>query len=726
MTAMFRQRCFAAMANDVIRDKSSSGGAFTLFAREILLQNGAVCGAVLDREMKCSYRVVTDESELGALRGSKYVKASLSAAVLAEMRRVLEASRPLLFVGTPCQVAAVKRLFQKDAEDLILVDLVCNGAPRPELFHRYLDENWGRSNVAEFEFRNKARGWRFGHALVHVTLKDGKEIWRDSAEDEYMQAMSAKYSLCEGCFNCPYATTERVGDITLCDFWHVEPRWDDGKGTSGILLNSEKGFAWFCGVRNAFARVEEFPVSYLVAKQPRLRSRLIPRVGIRTFRSVLKEGRSLRQAVERAKGDISRFVAILNFHWETTNFGAVLTAYALNHALNGMGYEARNIDFKPDLPRVVAKPANAAFEEFRRRHLPTTEPMKSIKELRGLNVRYGSFLVGSDQVWNPKLTGWFRDVYWLSFVKSGRRRISVAASFGCDPIREYGRRTLRRLLGAFDAVSVREPSAATELRGIGVPVAQVADPVFLLARDEWMGLVPPRPRPAQMAKPVWYVVNRGGEQQVMDYLGKQSAAFRMQCRRLDAHISIEDWLDGIAHASLVIADSFHAICFALIFARPFVAIGVGGEKMERLRGLLARVGLADRFFVSADEMPSAEKLMVPIDALTLERALDGLRDDLRAYLSRSLAAPAEATPLSLKSRRRAIIKHATWALFACARRYARLLLTMGKAMVLGLLGRDQPLRLSGLVRREAEFRGYKAAFRRSIGELLRMRKDGRG
>ena len=726
MTAMFRQRCFAAQASDAIRGESSSGGAFTIFASEILSRGGAVCGAVLDREMNCFYRVVTDEAGLSALRGSKYVKAKLTVDFLAEMRAVLGAGRPLLFAGTPCQVAAVKRIFRKESANLHLIDLVCNGAPRIDLFHRYLDDNWGRSNVAEFEFRSKARGWRFGHALVHITLKDGQEIWRDSTEDEYMQAMAAKYSLCDGCFNCPYATSERVGDVTLCDFWHVEPRWDDGMGTSGIMLNSEKGFAWFCGVRDAFARVEEFPVAYLAARQPRLRSRLIPRAGIRTFRAVLDEGGSLRQAVEHAKADTFRSVAILNFHWETTNFGAVLTAYALNHALNGMGYEARNVDFKPDLPRVAAKPANAGFEGFRRRHLLMTDPVSSIKGLRGLNASYGSFLVGSDQVWNPKLTGWFRDVYWLSFVKTGRRRISVAASFGCDPIQEYGRRTLRRLLGAFDAVSVRESSAATALGGIGVPVVQVADPVFLLTRDEWMDLVPPRHLSAQMAKPVWYVVNRSGEQLVMDYLGRQSASFRMQCHRLDANISIEDWLDEIAHASLVIADSFHAICFALIFRRPFVAIGVGGGKMERLRGLLEMVGLADRFFVSADKMPSADKLSESVDTPALERVLDGFRDELRAYLSRSLTAPVTVTPLRLKSRRQAIFTHAVWSLFATARCYVGLLLTIGKTMALGLLGRDQARRLPGLARREAEFRGYKSALRRSIGELLRTGKDGCG
>lgn len=723
MTAMFRQMCFAAMADDALRSVSSSGGAFTLFAREIFSRGGSVCGAALDGEMNCVYRVVSDETGLSALRGSKYVKARLTAGVLAEIRSVLGAGRPLLFAGTPCQVAAIKRIFRQEAQNLYLIDVVCNGAPRPELFHQYLEDNWGSDNVADFEFRSKAKGWRFGHALLHVTLRDGGEIWRDSSEDEYMQAMSAKYSLTEGCFNCPFSRVERVGDVTLCDFWHVGPRWDDERGTSGILINSEKGYAWFCGVKGSFARIEELPVASLVSHQPRLRSRLIPRAGMATFRSVMSGGGSLRQAVEAAKSDLSRTVAILNFHWETTNFGAVLTAYALNHALNEMGYEARNIDFKPDLPRIALKPDNPAFEDFRRRHLPTTEPVTSIKGLRKLNAQYGSFLVGSDQVWNPKLTGWFRDVYWLSFVKPNRRRISVAASFGCDPLREYGRSALRRLVAAFDAVSVRESSAAAALGQTGLSAEQVADPVFLLSRADWLQLGRSNHGNEQPAHPVWYVVNRSGENLVMEYLRRQSATFRMQCRRLDAQIPIEAWLDEISRASLVIADSFHAICFALIFRRPFLAIGVGGGKMDRLRGLLEKVGLGDRFFVSADEMPPVETLLASIETPALDDELERLGDGLRRFLNKALSSPVEESPQRLKRSRRAIWSQIAWALCRCARRYAARLLALSKLSLAAATGRGLAGRLADLKRRESEYVGYRMALRRSIGELLR---NGRG
>lgn len=40
-------------------------------------------------------------------------------------------------------------------------------------------------------------------------------------------------------------------------------------------------------------------------------------------------------------------VGLLNFHWENNNYGALLTAYALNKYINSLGYNAYNIDYVP-------------------------------------------------------------------------------------------------------------------------------------------------------------------------------------------------------------------------------------------------------------------------------------------------------------------------------------------------------------------------------------------
>ena len=293
------QICYAAMASDEIRAVSSSGGVFTVFARNVFARGGAVCGAVLDETFQCRCEVAEDEAALARLRGSKYIRAAMSADFLRRVRGIIEAGRPVLFSGTPCQVAAIRRIFAAFADSLFTIDLICAGSPEQKLFDRYLEENWGRDNVAKYEFRNKSRGWRHHHYLMHIVLKDGREIWREKGEDEYMTAMSSGLGLSGGCFNCPFCTMNRPGDLTIGDFWRVPEEMDDEKGTSAVLVNTEKGRALFESARPALMKVSEYPPSSIEASQWRLRTPP-PRPPARPlFWEYLAAGVSVKDAVTK-------------------------------------------------------------------------------------------------------------------------------------------------------------------------------------------------------------------------------------------------------------------------------------------------------------------------------------------------------------------------------------------------------------------------------------------
>ena len=289
------------MASDAIRAESSSGGAFTIFSCNILSRGGAVCGAAFDEDFRCRYEIARDEASLARLRGSKYVKAALRRSFLDEMRAALESGVPVLFTGTPCHVAAVRRMFACFADTLFTVDLICAGCPDQAIFDRYLEDNWGRANIAKYEFRSKARGWRHHHYLLHVVLKDGREIWRERGEDEFMTAMATGIGVSEGCFKCPFCTMDRPGDITIGDFWMVPEEMDDGKGTSALLLNTAKGAALFDAVRGDFVKVSEYPPSILEQSQARLRSpRNIPPGRATFLRLTTGTCATVREAADQA------------------------------------------------------------------------------------------------------------------------------------------------------------------------------------------------------------------------------------------------------------------------------------------------------------------------------------------------------------------------------------------------------------------------------------------
>lgn len=332
-------------------------------------------------------------------------------------------------------------------------------------------------------------------------------------------------------------------------------------------------------------------------------------------------------------------IATLNFHWDTTNFGAVLTAYALNRLLAGMGHDVKSLDFKPDLPRVRKKPANPEFDRFRRENIPTTDPVRTPADFRLVNSEYDAFVVGSDQVWNPHIAGWYPDSYFLSFVNPGKRRISAAASFGCVPTERYSRDYLRASLGAFDALSVREEAAAADLRRIGINPTVLPDPVFGLDREEWRKLGDRSGIPYDGSEVVWYSVNRSELPKFDKFFEDHAGALSGRIRHLEAQAGIENWIKGISRASLVVTDSFHATCFAVLFGKPFVVFIPGDAKAERMKGLLRRLHIPGRIYTRNEELPSLGELMKPIDYRIAESELAKMRDELHGFFSAALSSP---------------------------------------------------------------------------------------
>lgn len=150
--------CYAVMADDDIRTRSSSGGAFTILSNYVLEQNGVVCGAAWGEEFEVHHIIVTKKSELPLLRRSKYVQSRIEY-VYRELKKYLECGKKVLFVGCPCQVAGLKSYLKAKYQNLITVDLYCNYTPSPVVMRKYLEESYGKENIDSVEFRIKDEGW---------------------------------------------------------------------------------------------------------------------------------------------------------------------------------------------------------------------------------------------------------------------------------------------------------------------------------------------------------------------------------------------------------------------------------------------------------------------------------------------------------------------------------------------------------------------------------------
>ncbi|MCR4673514.1 MAG: Coenzyme F420 hydrogenase/dehydrogenase, beta subunit C-terminal domain [Lachnospiraceae bacterium] len=254
-------KIYAVIAKeDDIRDNSTSGGAFALFAREVLAKKGAVCGAMYDENLQVFHGIITDMNELSKMMKSKYMQSRMVMAY-EDIDKKLNDGMTVLFCGTPCQCEAVKRFVHLKGKDdqLILIDLLCRGIPSPLYFHKYsreLEERFGKK-ITGVDFKNKSKGW---HNLGIVYKFDDGEVWYESGHDSDMALSFIKYDYCvrDSCFMCKYKQRRRISDLTIGDFWRMpDTDWDDDRGTSVVFINTEKGNTLFEQIREKI-RCKEF------------------------------------------------------------------------------------------------------------------------------------------------------------------------------------------------------------------------------------------------------------------------------------------------------------------------------------------------------------------------------------------------------------------------------------------------------------------------------------
>ena len=130
---------YAAKAkDDGLRKESSSGGIFSLLARQIISDGGIVYGAAISgRDLSVVHCSAENEEELSWLRGSKYVQSDVGD-TYGNVRTQLDAGRKVLFSGTPCQVAALRNFLARDYENLVCVEVICHAAPSPLAWKKFL------------------------------------------------------------------------------------------------------------------------------------------------------------------------------------------------------------------------------------------------------------------------------------------------------------------------------------------------------------------------------------------------------------------------------------------------------------------------------------------------------------------------------------------------------------------------------------------------------------
>ena len=232
------------------RRSSRSGGAFVAVSDVILRRSGIVYGAAILDNCEVRHIRAVSAGERDLLKGAKYVQSNISG-IFDQIISDLYSGKEVLFSGTPCQVAGLKELLERkriDSSKLLTCDLVCHGVPSPQIWTEYCQyiEKKYRAKIVKADFRDKSFGWDTHYESF--VLDNGKKIVRRDYTDLFYDHIMFRPS----CYNCQFSNINRVGDITLADFWGVEksdPSFADAMGVSLVLINSEKGREVFTEAR---------------------------------------------------------------------------------------------------------------------------------------------------------------------------------------------------------------------------------------------------------------------------------------------------------------------------------------------------------------------------------------------------------------------------------------------------------------------------------------------
>lgn len=216
-----------------VREKASSGGAATAIMRGFVRNGGVVCSCTYKNGV-FGFDFAEALDEIDKFTGSKYIKSN-PVGIYEKVKEYLKAEKKLLFVGLPCQVAAIKNFVGlRFSENLYTMDLICHGTPSPKVLEIFLKQyNMEVKDQSQFRFRDKD---------MFQLAVSGKYVVHKGAADRYSIAFLNSLTYTENCYSCKYACLERIADITLGDSWGSELELSERKkGLSLLLIQTEKG-----------------------------------------------------------------------------------------------------------------------------------------------------------------------------------------------------------------------------------------------------------------------------------------------------------------------------------------------------------------------------------------------------------------------------------------------------------------------------------------------------
>lgn len=597
--------CYAVMCDDTLRKNSASGGLFAMIAQEYLKKGGYVCGAAFSEDYRhVNHTIINDEKDLIRLQNSKYVQSNIGN-TFSEIKELLEDNKQVLFSGTPCQVAGLNSYLEKNYDNLLTMDIVCHSVPSPFVWEKFVDEIANGRNVSRVSFRNKKYTWHASQAL-EFELKNG--FFTTKIKDElFFRGFMERLIINDTCCNCKYTNLQRPADITIGDFWgidKIDTDMDDKKGTSLLIINTSKGLDTFEMYKKLFLKYKKFGIKSALIGNPRLCRPSEPHINRRNFVKNLYKLPVIRNIQESL---CPKYEGIIRNFWAYNNFGATLSAYAIQQFFQerGKNYYILQTSYPVD----YTKP-------FADKYLKTTHLVSSKIHYKELNRCTDNFVVGTDQVLRPSFMEGHISEDLYGYTNFKKKRISFSGSFGLKTPEDMGwlsNLKYSKLIKRFDTVSTREITGVSICKDkFNITAEYIIDPVFLIDKNKWLDMAPDT-KNKYHGKIVCYIFDIFGAKSndIKIFLEKK---YNKEVVMLEnAKIPVEEFLSAIKDADAILTNSFHGTCFALIFNKKLLAITNNNTGDSRFDTLIKLFGIENMSVKLIDDIYEKDELFCEYD-----------------------------------------------------------------------------------------------------------------
>lgn len=329
-------------------------------------------------------------------------------------------------------------------------------------------------------------------------------------------------------------------------------------------------------------------------------------------------------------------IYIQNF-WYVNNYGASLTAFALYKLLKQLDCEVRLINVSS-----YNESIHYAFNNFIKKYCKTTNRITCLSDIRNINDKNAIYITGSDQVLRPHLVLNNLKYFLFDYVNPFAKKLSFSASFGVDKekfLQENSSKTIEHMktsLKSFDFISVREKSGVEICKDLfDIDAEWIIDPVFILNKKYYEDLATQSNQNFN-GKIVSCIFDKK-DNKSDKFLSKKYNAEVIEL--WNSNLTIEEWLSAIKDCNFLITNSYHAMCFAIIFNKPFISLSKDMGASARFESLFEMLGIEDQSINNINEIYGRDCIF----KIAYEKVNQRIKEEQQRgidFLNKALESPA--------------------------------------------------------------------------------------